>query len=189
MGNKDKAKKAAAAVVVPVVMSPEEAMAGIRNLFDTLIPPEVVLIKDAFGGVHTARDHTPGKAQITVMREMQKIFDKGISAADMKTAMADGSMGAIIPVIVRMALEEDVLKGIEKAFIAAHGWIMKAAIVNRDNMVGEDEQLANPTPTDLFSLEEVLASLVPFFVKFVARTGDLITSLTVAPTTVEPAEA
>ena len=160
-----------------------EAMAPLRALFSTLVPPDRITLTDALGNVHSVRAVLPARAQIMIMQRLQRLWEVDVPGL---TGMAGGAAG-IVGALVTLAADETILAGLCEAFNAAHPRVVQAA---HAAAVAEDVQI--PTPhdaADLFPVEELVAGLVPFFIRFAARAANLMDQVTAPVTTPVTPEA
>jgi hypothetical protein len=167
--------------------NPKQAMAMLQSLFATLVPPKTIELTDALGNTYTARAVLPARAQIKIMQQLQRLWSADVSAL---TTMSDGGVAGVAEALVNLAADPDILDGLCDAFKAAHPAIVRAARAKatvESKQDHSDDLLDLDDPANLFPVEELVAGLVPFFIRFAARAGDLIRQ--VAPTTVAAATA
>ena len=147
----------------------------IRALFATLVPTERLELQDALGNRYEARAVLPARAQIIVMQHLQRLWEME-DLPDLG-AFTQGGVAGIVGVLMQLAADEQVLNGLSEAFAAAHPAVLQQA---RDayTSTGGDK---GAHPADLFPVEELIAGLIPFFVRFAARAGDLMNQVQ-APT-------
>lgn len=142
-----------------------EAAEGLRRLFSTLVPPDEVEIEDAFGGRYTVRAVLPARRQIVVMRKIEGLLSVDAEIGALATAGA--GVEGIASAIVSLASNEVVLDGVAGAFEAAHPSVVEQARARaRDAGVSEEE---STHPADLFSIEELVGGLLPFFLRLAAK--------------------
>jgi hypothetical protein len=149
----------------------QAAMAGLRDLFSTLVPPDRMQLQDALGNRYDASAVLPARAQIKVMQQLHALWERELPVS----FGADAS--AVAGLVVALAADEVVLDGLADAFLAAHPKVVSAAVQASDR-----EGDGYTHPADLFPIEELVAGLVPFFVRFAARAGDLIAATTTPAT-------
>lgn len=149
--------------------SPGEAFDALRSLFANLVPPTELVLTDCWGKEYKARAVLPARAQILVMQELHKLWEKQVSLPTNEAAMA-----AMAGRIVLMASDPEILDGISAAFTAAHPKVVAEAMADDIEGVGDI--------ADVFPVEELVAGLIPFFVRFVARAADLYTQVTTPAT-------
>jgi hypothetical protein len=145
-----------------------DAMEHLRQLFATLVPPDTLELQDALGNTYTARAALPARAQIKVMQQLQALSDREVS---MPTAGTDAA--GMIGMLVQLAADPVVLDGVADAFAAAHPAVLVQA---RD--AAKAQGLDYTHPADLFPVEDLVAGLVPFFVRFARRAADLMGQVT-----------
>jgi len=143
------------------------AMEQLRSLFATLVPPDRVELQDALGNRYDATAVLPARAQIKVMQQLHALWERDLPV----NLSADAA--SVAGLIVALAADEAILNGLSDAFVAAHPKVVKGA-TEASAAAGDGYK----HPADLFPIEELVAGLVPFFVRFAARAGDLIAATT-----------
>lgn len=142
-----------------------EAAEGLRRLFATLVPPDEVEIEDAFGGRYTVRAVLPARRQIVVMRKIEGLLS--IDAEIGALATSGAGIEGIASAIVSLASNEAVLDGVAAAFEAAHPTVVATARERAREAGLSEEEVAHPG--DLFSIEELVGGLLPFFLRLAAK--------------------
>jgi len=124
---------------------------SIEDLLQKLVPSNDVVVKDCWGKETRLPSALPARRQIKVFR----IF-KDISEMPAVLSVFDGEMstdaGSIIDIIIQMASDEEVANRLGDAFSTAH-----------PDVCGDKD------PLDVFPIEELLAGLIPFFIRFLHR--------------------
>lgn len=144
-----------------------EAAKSLRDLFSTLVPPDEIEIRDVFGGSYTVRAVLPARRQIVVMRKIESLLSVNAEVGALAGSGIEGIAGALIT----LASNEAVLDGISAAFESAHPSVVGSArSLGRESGLSEEEI---SHPADLFSIEELVGGLVPFFVRLIAKMVDL----------------
>ena len=165
----------------PTPDAPDAAAAveSLRNLFDTLVPPKTITLQDALGNEYTARGMLPARSQIIVMQHLQRLWEADASALEVEST-GNGIADATAAVL-KMAGDPVILDGVCAAFGAAHPKLVKdaAAAMVADGLESTDD------PAELFPLEELVAGLVPFFIRFAARAANLMNAVTASPETAQ----
>ncbi|MBU6287597.1 MAG: hypothetical protein KGS10_05490 [Chloroflexi bacterium] len=145
------------------------ALDGIRDLFETLVPPATLQISDVYGNTYTVRGRIPARTQILVMRELDRLMEVQVDPA-MGQALAGGIAGAVRAVVTACS-DPRVLSALVEAFAVAHPGAVESALgVARAN--GDPANDA----ADVFGLEEMAAALLPFFVALAKRTSTTLAS-------------
>ena len=163
----------------PTPDTPDTAAAveALRSLFDTLVPPKTITLLDALGNEYTARGSLPARAQIIVMQHLQRLWEADATALQVEST--GNGVADAVSAVVAMAADPVTLDGICAAFAAAHPRLLKAA---SDALVAEGFD-ATDDPAELFPLEELVAGLLPFFIRFAARAANLLEQVTETPKT------
>ena len=156
-----------------VEIDPAKAMQDLRALFDTLEPPDRITINDILGNSYSVRGVLPARAQIIVVQHLQRLWDNEVSTA----ALTSGDAATIAGVVMQLAINEGVLDGLSEAFAVAHPGAVEGA-----RQAAKADGLDSTHPADLFAIEEMVAGLVPFFVRFVARAAGLVSAVIPTPT-------
>lgn len=147
-----------------------EALDTLRELFATLVPPDRLTLTDAYGNAYTARAVLPARAQIKVMQQLHALWER-----DVPIAAANDAAG-VAGLLVNLAADPEVLDGLADAFQAAHPSVCAQA---RKAAEAEGAQPADVAhPADLFPVEELVAGLIPFFVRFASRAANLMGQMT-----------
>jgi len=162
----------------------QEATAAMRTLFATLVPPQTILIEDIFGTQYTVRGSLPARSQIQVVQALEGVF--GAEADDTTRAMIvkaqSEGMEAIGQAIIGLATDPGILASIARAFTSAH----EHAVVHAA-AVAEKDGAAHGDAADLFAIEEMVAGLLPFFVRFGVRALNIADAMLPAPESVTKA--
>lgn len=159
-------------------VDPAKAAAQLRRLLETLVPPDHVMVADAFGGIHQAPGLLPARAQIRVMRKVEALLEIDIDTNALTEIAGDGGVSAIAGTLIRLASREEVLDALADAFKAAHPGIVKAAAEMAEASGAELDK--NPHPADLFPIEELVAGLLPFFLRLAGKVVSLMATMTEA---------
>ena len=145
---------------------------GLKKLFATIVPQDEVEFIDSYGGKHKARALLPARRQVRVMRELEAMFDANIDLS-LLSVSAESGMDAIIRAIIGVAADERVLAGLGRAFAEAHPRAMKRALEMAAE-AGDEFPKDTVDGADLFPVEEIVAALVPFFVRLATRLLDAL---------------
>lgn len=150
-------------------MSPAEAVDQLRNLFSTLVPPEQLEIEDALGNTYLTRSSIPARAQIKVMQQLDKIW-----ATDMAGINTGDEMGVagISRLVVSLCTNEVIFESICSAFGCAHPRVVDAAKRNAIEAGLPKKECSHPA--DLFPVEEIVAGLIPFFIRLAQRAVSIV---------------
>lgn len=123
---------------------------SIEELLTKLVPENDVVVKDCWGKEIRLPSALPARRQIKVFRLFKELAD----TPALKDAFQGGvdDIGAIVDVIISVASDEEVAAKLGEAFALAH-----------------PEALEGKDPLDVLPVEEIMAGLIPFFVRFLHR--------------------
>lgn len=148
-----------------------EIAEGFARMFEGLVPPDDVLVTDAAGNQHRLRGSVAARAQIRIMRELQSVTQAFYGLQGDRPLMA---------ALIDLATDERVADALARAFEVAHPQQTHAAIAAVMGSSEPSDPGFIPNALDAFGIEEIVAGLVPFFVRPVARARELMTSMTTA---------
>ena len=155
-------------------VSPTEAINQLKDLFSTLVPPETLEIQDAFGNTHLTRASIPARAQIKVMQQLDAIWSADTSEIEISSGA--GGIAGISRLVIQLCSNEVLFESICGAFAYAHPKAVRDAAVSAlESGVPEAD---TKHPADLFPVEEIVAGLVPFFMRLASRAANLMTQVT-----------
>lgn len=146
--------------------SVQEAVGQLRDLFATLVPPDRLELQDALGNRYTTRAVLPARSQIKVMQTLSDLWDLEVNAPGT-------DVSSVIGLLVKLAGNPVVLDGMCEAFQTAHPKVVESA-----QTAAKSEGLEWTHPGDLFPVEELVAGLVPFFIRFAHRAANLMEQVT-----------
>jgi hypothetical protein len=132
---------------------------SLDDLLKKLVPESDVVIKDCWGKEITLPSALPARRQIKVFR----LF-KEISEMEQVSDIFEGRGGdasEIIDVIIELAGNDDISEKLGQAFTLAHP----------DALDGKD-------PLDVLPIEEIVAALVPFLMRFLQRSMGAMGAMT-----------
>jgi hypothetical protein len=153
-----------------------EALSQLKDLFATLVPPETLELQDAFGNTHLTRSTLPARAQIKVMQQLEKLWKLELDGA------IGGDLTGVAGVsnlLMSLASNEDVLDSLSKAFACAHPAAMKTAKMSALDLNMLESECSHAA--DLFPVEEIIAGLLPFFMRLANRAMELMDKMTSQP--------
>ena len=150
----------------------ESVTDAITNLLETLVPPKEIEIIDIFGDTYKVTSSVSARKQILILREFDKMKEISLTP----TTAANGSMASIVAMIVDIAMNESVFEAICKCFYLAHPDVAEEARkkAKKAKLKIEDNHLG---VGDLFSIEEIVAGIVPLFIRLARRTGTALSIL------------
>lgn len=144
---------------------------ALQRILDTLVPPTKICIENVNGEKFDLAAAIPARRQIALLRiieEMRSIAVNDSQAVALTKILSGGfDAAAIAQLVVTMAENEKFLSLVGKAFSTAH----PSAVPD-----GQD-------PLDLFAAEEMVAGLIPLFLRIVKRAGGLISVMAAATPT------
>jgi hypothetical protein len=145
-------------VVIPDLPPVDEGILGgvlfgnIEELLNKLVPKSDVVIKDCWGKEISLPSALPARRQIKVFRIFKEIAAHESITGTLAASGATLDAGVLIDLVMQVASDDDVSELLGKAFSEAHP----------DVLDGKD-------PLDVLPVEEILAGLIPFFVRFLQR--------------------
>ena len=157
-------------------VSQREAIESLKSMFSTLVPPEDLEIRDAFGNVYMTRSAIPARAQIKVMQQLDRIWESESDGIDLGNL---GGVSGISKLLIQLATDPVIFESICGAFACAHPEAVKAS---KESAISQGVKKSSAShPGDLFPLEEIVAGLIPFFIRLASRTVTLINRMTSQP--------
>ena len=132
---------------------------SLDDLLKKLVPENNVVIKDCWGKEITLPSALPARRQIKVFRIFKEISEmKEVSdILDGRGAQAS----EVIDVIIELAGNDDISAKLGHAFSVAH-----------------PEALDGQDPLDVLPIEEIVAALVPFLMRFLQRSMGAMGAMT-----------
>lgn len=172
-------------------------ISGLTRILDTLVPQKTVLVLDSLGNEYKLPGSLPARRQIEVLRRLEALKNAAMEDPAVQaligsfrkgkaTEEVDGgeAMSSVIDTIVKLANDPEVLDSLSNAFAFAHPGVVAKAKVALAEVEGE----AGEDPADLFPLEELVAGLVPFFVRLLKRGAEALGAFTQASQTMAATE-
>lgn len=156
--------------------------ADLLSLIDRLLPKaSAVQISDVSGVVYTIPGSAPARRQLRVFALLEDVTRHFAALAPALDALRDGddlgrALGAIVAAV---AGDEKLLDLLDRIFEAAHPGVLTEARAAQP----EDLRADGNRPSDLFAVEEIVASLVPFFGGAIRRLAPLASIPIPTPTT------
>lgn len=149
-----------------------EPSGGLLNILNVLVPAKTVTLMDASGEEHVLAGALPARRQILVLRKLDELKTQVLEDEEIRGLIKGGGnnlsaasvMSTVIDNLVRLAGNETVLNGLGESFGEAHPTAVKAASENL-----KAAGVNSKDPLDLFPLEEIVAGLIPFFVRLLKR--------------------
>lgn len=173
----------------------ESANSAILDLFDVLIPPASVTIRDALGHEYLLPGALPARRQVAVIRAVERLKDVATSQEgeaalaqlldrSQSTGQDPGDLVLrLAAVITAFAANPEVLAILDEVFEAAHPDVIKRARTEAINRGNYDAKVANAT--DLFAIEEIVAGFLPFLLRLAKRVGQALATLPTRPASPE----
>ena len=124
----------------------------LRDILKQLTPPDEVVIHDFEDKEYKLPTAIPARRQMNLFREIMGLFQLPSFTS---TPIPENLTGATaVQLLLRAAFEEEVAELLGRAFKIAH-----------PTLLGDDD------PLDLFPMEEILAGIIPYIVRFIQRSG------------------
>jgi hypothetical protein len=153
----------------------------LRELFETLQPPDRIRLKDGFGGAYIVPAMIVGSAQLRINRRLGELG----TLVDVD-AVRKGGPQAIADTILQLAASEEILDALSDAFEEAHPAVMQAAKRRAETFIAQQSEMVDEgdgeyelvtvimaevpeRAKDLFPAEELIAGILPFYLRFVVR--------------------
>jgi len=162
----------------------EEMEEGILEWLERAMPDvSSVTFSDISGTEHTAATLLPARSQFAIARSWKQVLDQ-VPASDM--AVIRSGEADYISLILRMIMkavaeDEEIENLLYQTFERIHAPAIRAA---REGLAGEifvsvsdptdDAQPWTPEGADLFSAEEMVASIIPFSFRIIQRAAKML---------------
>ena len=144
-----------------------EALAQLKSLMDTLVPPENLEITDIFGETYKVSTNVSARSQVKIIRELEQVKDMELGLNDLNSL-------DVPSMIFKVAGNEKLMEMMCRCLKLAFPLI----VANTEAKAKEKGvPFEEPSPADLFGLEEVVAAIIPLFLRVARRTGQAITAL------------
>lgn len=151
-----------------------EAALDLTKMLETLVPPTTVTVVDVYGNDYEATAVCSARAQIQILRKFEELQTLPAIANQLGDDIAIGDVGSIANLIVRVASDPVVLSGVASAFEIGHPKIYTQALkAAKKNGLKEVEDAA-----DLFPIEELVAAVLPLFLRLLRKSAGAINALT-----------
>ncbi len=147
----------------------KDATDTIKDLLENLLPPDEIKVSDVFGDDHLLPATCSARSQIKIMRLLEGIKDLELPEGIDTTAMGVQDIVAILKTLVT---NETVFEVVCKCAELAHPKLIKK-VQEKAKLEDLDYDTALPV-ADLFPIEEVIAMIVPLFLRIAKRTGQAI---------------
>jgi hypothetical protein len=157
----DRLNEQAAQAAQTAQTAQETGLDDLRRVIDVMVPPITVEVVDVFGNQYTLAGVVAARVQIQILRLVEGLASLPAGAL---FAGADATAGGALKLLTGLAHEPKVLESLAAAFQIAHPRAVEQAM--------EDARSAGLDPkdaADLFAVEEIVAGLVPLFVRLVKR--------------------
>lgn len=132
----------------------------LQAMLEKLVPPDGVVITDINGTEYALPTALPARRQVVAFREMKKLLDLDVIR---ESSAEVGSVADVVNLLVDAAASEEVSEALSSVFNAAY-----------PGMVDGD-------PLDLFPIEELVISMLPFSGRFAARLGGRVAEMLSKP--------
>jgi hypothetical protein len=148
-----------------------DASYSLQSILETLVPASEISVSDALGDTHTVKTVASARVQIKVLREFEKIQEMDIGSMPFSENIAD-----IVKTMVAIAANEEVLMVISKCFSLSQPMLVRQVCAKADE-IGFPYEKGDLASADLFPLEEMIASIVPLFIRLAKRAGQAVNSI------------
>lgn len=125
----------------------------LESLLEKLVPPDSVTIQNCKGESIEIPGSIPARRQIKVFRMMRDLMEIAI-VSDALSNMSSVELPEILDALITISTEMEVAEKIGEIFSTAYPFAC-----------GDED------PLDLFAIEEMVTSLVPFSERFIRRLG------------------
>lgn len=138
-----------------------DGLAQLRTIIDTMVPPRSVTVVDVLGNEHRLPGAVSARVQVEILRIVESLAS--LPAGALLSGTEQNARGAL-SLLLTLAHEPRVLDALSEAFGIAHpGAVERArAAVQAEGGTARDA-------ADVFAVEEIVAGLVPLFVRLVKR--------------------
>jgi hypothetical protein len=139
----------------------KKSLSDMRKIIDTMVPPKTVEVVDVLGNEYRLPGAVSARVQVEILRVVE-----GLSTLP-AGALFSGSVGdtkGLVAMLSILAREPLVLAALAEAFGLAH----PAALTKALAAVRAEGIEANDA-ADAFAVEEIVAALVPLFVRLAKR--------------------
>lgn len=151
----------------------DDSLDLIRDVLDKLVPPSNVEIEDIFGNKYDLKTKISARSQIQLLRKFEQIT-KELKLSDFFQEDEEINTRSIISAIMKLAIDEEIMNGIEKCFHIAHNSTFEKA---KNHCSESDDSVDNPTALDLFGLEDILSAIIPLFLGLIKKGTKTLTLL------------
>ena len=138
-----------------------DGLTQLRTIIDTMVPPKTVVVVDVLGTEHRLPGAVSARVQVEILRIVESLAS--LPAGALLSGTEQTARGAVA-LLLSLAHEPRVLDALSEAFGIAHPGAVeraRAAVVEAGGKAGD--------AADLFAIEEIVAGLVPLFVRLVKR--------------------
>ena len=145
---------------------------AIKGLLSSLVPPDEIVFCNIFGDEFVRPSNISARSQIKMLRivdDLKELDIEGLNFSDMQ---------AIVDSIMVLAGDERVLKAICECFTLAHKKPLEQTMAKAKELDAEFE--VEFAAADLFSIEELVSSIIPLFIRIAKRAGQAIRALSEA---------
>jgi len=162
--------------VTDAVASAKDALTELQSLFATLVPPDKIEIEDALGNKYNVRARLPARSQIVILGHIESLMEVVVPQS---VSESDAITRDLATMLIGLAKDEKVLDGLCEAFGYAHPNTVKAAHkAAAADAKGGGYGIDSDHPADLFGVEDIVAGLVPFLIRFASRAANLVSQVT-----------
>lgn len=139
----------------------KKSLSDMRKIIDTMVPPKTVEVVDVLGNEYRLPGAVSARVQVEILRVVE-----GLSSLP-AGALFSGSTGdtkGLVAMLSVLAREPLVLTALAEAFALAHPAALAKAL-----LAVRAEGIEANDAADAFAVEEIVAALVPLFVRLAKR--------------------
>ena len=147
----------------------KDATDTMASIIDSLLPPDEIEVSDVFGDKHLLPATCSARAQIKIIRSLEKIKD-----VELPNGIQTDGLGVndIVKLLGNLVMNDVVFETVCKCAELAHPRLIKKL---KQRAIAEGIEFEEDLPVaDLFPIEEAVAMIVPLFLRIARRTGQAI---------------
>lgn len=148
--------------VKEVVEDKPQEQADLLSLIEKLVPPDNIVILDIFGNEYKKPSVLSARKQIKVVREFEKVI-----AHISESEFTAQNSSQVIDFLIRASTDETVLDHLASCFLLAFEDVVEKSIEYANKKKIEVD--SDSPVIDLFSLEDIVGSIVPLFIRLAKK--------------------
>ena len=137
----------------------QDVVAPIRDMLDTLVPPDNLEISDVMGNKYELSSFISARSQVKILR----IFEE-LQFGDIDMDF-NGSVPEIMTKVLKLVSTDEVMSALDQAFKLSHPLAYSEATLRAD-----EKKIDYQDALDLFPIEEIVRAIIPLFLRL-AQTG------------------